>query len=332
VPDQSGLSVQVSLGLTSAQVQQLSKKNGGTGMSTKQATAVSQGSIFLDIKTGHGEKLSSAQAKTDADNSYDFGLQIGSDMPLELRYVHQNLYLRAQLSTLLSDVGSSTKASSIQSSLQQADQFVPGLNALGQGNWVEVSHASLQSLSGLLKQYSSSLGASGAAVNPSQYEAVYGKLAQDVSAALKANSTVQNEGTSNGRTKYEATLKVQPFLTQVGPALQTDLGSLPGVGSEFSGALNKAKTQIPADQTAVADLFVQNSKLQEIDVDVNQFTSASDKAPFPVPVKAVFGSPPSISVPSGATQLDLSKLPTLLSGLMGSLGGSNAGGSSSSSS
>src|SRR5262249_30767910 len=149
LPDQSSLSVRVSLGLTEAQVQQLASKEGGSGMSATQAKALSQGSIFFDIQTGHGEKLSSAQTQTDSANKYDFGLQIGSDVPIEVRYLDQNLYVRAQVSELLSDVGSSTNADSVQSSLQQADQFVPGLAALGKGDWVEVSHASLQSLSGL---------------------------------------------------------------------------------------------------------------------------------------------------------------------------------------
>ena len=317
--------------LSPAQVQQLAKKSNPSGMTDAEANALSNGSIFFNIQTGHGEKLSSAEAKTDSANSYEFGLDVGSDTLIDVRYVDQNLYVQAQLSTLLTDVGSSTKDSSIQGTLQQADQVVPGLAALGEGKPVEISHASLNSLSGLLKQYASSLGSGGAAVNPSQYEAVYGQLAHDVTTALKANSTLVNAGTSGGRTDYKATVNVQGFLNQVGPALQTDLASVPGVGGDLAKGLSQAKSQIPANQTAVADLFVENGTLQEIDVDLNQFASAADKAPFPVPVKVAFGTPPSISAPSGATQVDLSKLPTLLGGLMGGLGGSDTGSGTSSS-
>jgi hypothetical protein len=333
IGDQSSLSVRVSLGLTAAQIQQLSQRNGGTGITTAQADALSSGSIFFNVKTGGGEPLSSTQAQTDTANSYDLGVQTGSDTPLiEVRYVEQNLYVQAQLDKLLADFGSSAQASSIDHTLQQADQVVPGLAALAQGNWVEVSQASLQSLSGLLNQYASSSGSGGAAINPSQLGTEYGELASDVLAALQANSVTQPAGTTpDGRTHETATLNVHNFLTAVGPELKSDLASIPGVGSNISDQLNQAESKIPANQTVMADLYLQNNTLQEIDVDLNQFASASDKAPFAVPVKAVFGTSPSISPPSNPTPLDLSKLPTLLGGLMGGQGGSSSTSSSGSS-
>src|SRR5581483_1141419 len=57
ISDQSSISVRISLGLTPSQIQQLSKKDGSQGMTSAQANALSQGSIFFDVQTGHGEKL-----------------------------------------------------------------------------------------------------------------------------------------------------------------------------------------------------------------------------------------------------------------------------------
>jgi hypothetical protein len=322
---QSSLGARFSLGITAAQAQQISAKS-GSSITAAEAKALSEGSFFFDIQTGNGEALDSKQVATDTKTAFDIGLQLGSDAPIEVRYVDQNLYVRAQIGTLLSDVGQNpASASSFQSGLSKLDTYVPGLGALGQGQWVEATHASLHQLGTLLKQYESSLGAS--QPSASQLQALSPKLRKDFDTSFQATSTYQNLGTSNGRTEYGLTLQVHNFLTQFGPELQTDLSSLPlGVGNTYGGDVSKAAAKVPVGQTAVLDLYVSNSKLDEADLDLNQFASAKDKMSFPVPLRVALSSPPQITAPSGATPLDLSKLPALIQQIVGSrLGGTSSG-------
>lgn len=315
---QSSLSVTFSVGLTKQQVEQLSSKGGGTPATPAEAQAVSEGSIYLAAQTGHGEALDSAQAATDTTNSYEIGLRIGSDTPFEVVYTSQNLYARVDAAQLLSDVGQDpAKASAFDSALSQAAVYVPGLDALAKGQWVELSHASLHTLGELLKQQGAASGSS--TPTSSEVSAAIQKLRSAFGSSLMAATTFADVGSTGGRTEYKATLDVHSFLSSFGPTLESDLAAIPVTGSKLSSSvkqgLSRAESKIPANQTAVADLYVSGGKLQEADVDLNQF-AGKDKASFPVPVKAVFAAPPTISAPSGATMLDLSNLPKLFQGLM----------------
>lgn len=314
---ESSLEARFSLAITADQVQQIGSKS-GSSVTTAEAKALSEGSLFFEVQTGNGEAIDSSQLATDSKTAFDFGLQIGSDTPIEIRYVDQNLYVHAQLSTLLTDVGQSpSSAARFGATLSKLDTYVPGLGALGQGKWVEATQASLQQLGTLLKQYESSLGSS--QPSSSQLKALSPKLRKDFSTAFQANSTYQDLGTTSGRTEYGLTLQVHNFLAQFGPALQTDLGTLPlGVGTTYGSAISKATAKVPAGQTAVVDLFVSGGKLDEADLDLNQFAPAGKKMSFAVPLRIALSSPPQITAPSGATQLDLSKLPNLIQQLAGS--------------
>jgi hypothetical protein len=144
--------------------------------------------------------------------------------------------------------------------------------------------------------------------------------------SIKDHSTYQNEGTQNGQTEYGVTVNVHGFIDQFAPALQKDLNMVPGgFGTKASSALKQREAKIPATQTVVFHLFVQDNKVNEVDLDVNQF-AGKDKMPFPVPVKLNISTPPTpIAAPAGATPLDLSRLPQLIGNLFSSLGkGSSA--------
>lgn len=303
---QPAIEVRLSLGVTAAQAQQLSKSSG------PKAGALSQGTLFLVAASGHGENLDSSQAATDTSDSFDLGLQLPSGTPVELRYVGQALYLKADLPSLYRAMGQSpTRAQQFQNTLDQADTYVPGLKALGQGQWVEASQQSLQSLNAILKQYlggSASIDVSG----------TLQKLLQQVQTSLLDNATFQNLGNQGGRTEYAMTVKVRSFLNQLLPAVQNDVNGLipAGLGSRLTTPLGQEAGKVPARQTAVADLYVSGDKLQEADVDLTQFAGAH-RPSFPVPLKAVFSTPSAVKAPAGAVPIDLSKLPSLLQGLMG---------------
>ena len=322
--DQSSVEMVFSLGLTAAQIQQLGGSSsggsgsGGSGPTAAEAQAISSGSIFITASTGHGEGLTSTAAQTDSQRSFDMGLTIGSDTPFEVRYVDQNLYLRAQIQKLLSDVGqSSTSASKFTSEVNSLNSFVPGLSSLAAGDWVEISHASLDSLGSTLKQAAGS-GSSVPSISVSQMV----KLAGQLVGALKTNSTFTSLGSSGGRDEYSMTLNVSGFASNALSILQTFYSSIPVVGSKIGSTLSQAQSKIPAGLSAVTDLYVSGSRLSEADLDANQF---KHKYSFAIPVKVVFSSPGAPSSPSGATALDLSKLPSLLGNLLGGLGKTSAG-------
>lgn len=306
---QSNVKMVLSLPITADQAKQLSAKSGDAPMSDQEATALTTGTVFLNVATGGGEPLNSAQAQTDPKNSLDLGLTIGNDTPLELIYVDQNLYARAQLQQLLTDVGQDpSKVSQFTDELNSLNSYVPGISELGKGNWVELTHAGLQSLSPLVKQLESSAGMP---VDQGTLRADITKLGSEAVADLKANSTF----TSTGGGKYTVTVNVPGFVNAVKPQVQSTLGSIPSLGSRIASGLN-APTSIPAGQTAVVNLSVSDDKLSQAEVDLNQF-AGKNKMDFAVPLRIVFSSPGAPTAPSGATALDVSKLPALLGSLLG---------------
>lgn len=319
----SSLNVSVSLGITSAQAQELSKKS-GSSMTKAEADALSSGSVFFATQTGKGEALDSQQALTDSANAYDFGLQFGTQKPFEIRYLSQNLYVRADLDQLLADVGQDpSKAANVKKTLAQINTAVPGISDLGTTKWVELSSSSLKTVSSLLKTLEASQ--SGAQPNTSQIQSAMVKLPADAISALKANSTYTSLGTKDGRSEYALTVNVHGFLARFGPELQSDLKSIPVIGSKVDTNLTKLQDKVPANQTAIADLYTSGGKLSEVSVDVNQF-AGKDKVSFAVPLEAKFTGPPAISVPTGATNLDLSKLPQLLQQIAGGVAQHGSGG------
>jgi hypothetical protein len=306
---QSDISLTVSLGVSADQLQQIDHT-----ISSAEAQAISTGSLFLYVQSGHGEALNSTQFRTDADNRVALGLHIGSSTPIELRYVGQNLYIHADVAGLAKILGAPPGTGT---------QFINELHAAGQyaqGKWVEISQASLAQLGAMLKQSSGTGGST--APDQSQIVTAIGKLRDDLVTAFKNNATYKDMGTTNGVTHYQATLQVRDFVQQAGSALSNDLGALPGasmITGKLGDSIGKAASNISATQTAIIDLYVQNDTAQEISVDLNQF-AGKDKVSFQVPLKVVFGSSPTITAPAGATPLDLSELLQLLGGLAGQAG------------
>lgn len=316
---QSSIEVGLSLPITPDQVQQLQRTSGDGALSAAAAKALSGGSIFVVEQTGHGEPLDSPSAATDTSSSYDLGLRIGSDTPVEVRYVAQTLFLHLQLAQLLSDVGENPSATipKFDQGLNQANQYVPGLSSLGEGQWVEVSHSSLQALDALLKKAESSSG-SGSMPTPSQLVPAITKFRSQAVAALEQDSIVSSLGTTGGRTGYSVTFEIRQFLTQIEPAIQTFLSSLGPAASTATSQLHSSWSQleakVPSGQTAVADLYTSSGHLVQASVDLNQFAGAQ-KVGFPVPLTFSFGSPPVLSAPTNSAALDLSRVASLLGSL-----------------
>jgi hypothetical protein len=321
---QSSLEIAFSVGLSQAQLEQL-KDNTGKAPTPAEAKALSSGHFFLTFASGHGEALDSSQLRSDQQNSFDIGLAIGSDTPLELRVVNQSLFVRAQIQQLLTDVGQPpAQASKFTGELNQLNSFVPGLSSLAQGNWVEVNRASLQSLGAQLKQ---AAGSSASTPPPSAFAAQASRTFGNLLAAMTANSTFSNLGNSGGRSEFSMTLNVSNFLRAAVSDLQAFYTEVPVFGSKIAGSLGNATSSVPPGVSAVVDLFVSGNKLQEADLDANQF---KHQLSGPLPLRATFSSPGAPAAPSGATNLDLSRLPALLGNLLKGFGASSSSSSSAS--
>ena len=319
VGSQSSIELSLSLPITAAQAEQL-EGSSGSGPTPAEAKALTTGRIFFTFATGGGEAIDSKQARTDHKNAFDIGLSFGNDTPLELRYVDQNLYLHAEVQKLLSDVGRPVSdAAKFDTTLQQLNSYVPGVGALAQGKWVELSHSSLQPLAAQLGQAESSVPGGG--IKSAQFQTRILELRTQLLAAAQANSTVASLGTQNGRHEYAVTVDVSSMLNTVLPEIDSTLSSIPGFSSQASSAFAKARSAIPATKAAVIDLYVAHNQLSQADLDLNQF--AKQKESFAVPLQLAISSPGAPPAPSGATNLDLSKLPSLLGGLIGSLGHSS---------
>ena len=61
---QPGVKLTISLDVTSDQVAQMQKTDGGKGVTKALASAISSTSVVIDVHTGHGESLRQAASKT----------------------------------------------------------------------------------------------------------------------------------------------------------------------------------------------------------------------------------------------------------------------------
>ena len=314
---QSNIGISLSLPISPSQAEQLKGSNGSSGPTPAEAKALTDSTLFFTEATGHGEAFDSTQAQTDPQDSFDFGWTSGGSTPVEIRYVGQNLYVKIEVKQVLTTIGQNpAKASQLTNEASSLNAEIPGIAAVAQGNWGEISHAGLMSLGAALQQAAGSKSANAATV-----QSDIAQLRTEVLAALKADSTISSLGSSNGRSEYAVTVQVAKLVDTLGPQLESTLQNLPGVGTKIGNSINHAKLGIPAGQTAVVDVYVEGGKLNEADLDINQFMH---KYSFAVPLRIQFSAPGTPAAPSGATNVDVSKVPGLLAQLLGGLGGSSS--------
>ncbi len=316
---QSSIKATFSIPVTASQAAQLASMGPTKAPNTGFATALSTGSVFFAEQTGKGESLDSTTASSDTGNSYDFGVTFGSNTPLEIRYVGQSLYLHLQASTLMTDLGQpASKATSIDNELLKLNADVPGLSALANGGWVEISHTTLGPLLSELKGFAS-LGAGSTSSSSSNVGSTLLGLRTNILAAIKANSTVTSlsPGSTGGRQEYAVNVKAQPVAASLNTALNSAGALIPSIGNKLGG-LSKSLASVPSNFVVTIDAYTSSGKLSEADLNLDQFATKT-KPSLPVPLRMTV-STATISAPSGATQLDLSKLPSMLGGVISKLG------------
>jgi hypothetical protein len=308
---QSSVEARFSIAVKATQASDLAGKTGNTSPAAAMGKALSTGSVFFAEQSGNGEPLDSKTAASDSANSYDFGISFGSTTPLEVRYVGQALYLHLQPSALEADLGEpASSAASLNSDLNKLNADLPGLATLASGGWVEVSKSALSPLIADLK----SLGTSSSSAGPAKSISDLVNLRTSVLAAIKANSTVTSIGSTGGRQEYAVAVKARALASSIDTALNGASDVVPSVGNKL-GSLSKSLASIPANLVVTIDAYTSAGKLVEADVDLDQFL-ATNKPSFPVPLRMTVTST-TITAPSKATELNLSKLPSLVGGLLG---------------
>lgn len=308
----SNVQVSVSLPVSAGTLQRFADEDGAK-MTIGEATALTSGSLFLNVATGSKEPLDSPQAVTDSGDGLDAGLTVGGRTLLEARYVGRNLYLRVKPDQLLTDTGQSAASARAEATrftdlLGSLETYVPGIDKLGAGGWVEVTSQDLQALGSLLQQIRSSSGA-----GPATLRTGISALGKDLLGALQSDSTVSGPTSSSKGSEYQMTVRVDKVLAAVRPEIETLLGRIPVLGSQISGRFGKLR--VPNGQTMVIDAYVSNGTLTEADIDLSQF-SARKGGPS-IPLRMSFTSPGTPVAPtSGVTQLNLSNLPGLIGHLL----------------
>jgi hypothetical protein len=284
-------------------------KHEGKGLTPQAATGPSRAAIVINVYPGHGESISSAQFAKDTDNQFDFALQAGNTVPVEIRDLAGVLYARADLGTLQSQFGGDPSTiQQFQTELNKANTFVPGLSNLASGRWVS---ADLRSLSTVLPQASSAP------------QAIAASVVNDLRSAFNSNSKSTVVRQQGGRTEYQVTVQARSLVQALLGKLPGDISNaagnvpLPGAGNlsgEVTNALKQALSQMPANQKIVADVWVKGNTAQEIDANLNQFDNPSGS---PVPLQILLGPGTDVGPPAHAAPLDFSRISGLLGGLMG---------------
>lgn len=308
----SNVQVRLSLPVPASTFQRFADDNGAK-MTIGEATALTSDSLFVNVATGGKEPLDSPQAPTDRGDALDAGLDAGGQTPLEVRYVGRSLYLRVNLGHLLTAAGRSASSARAEATrfadlLASLKTYVPGIEQLGAGSWVEVTSRDLQTLSPLLQQTRPSSGA-----GPATRQTDMVTLGKDLLAALRSDSTIAGPTSTAKGSEYRMTVRVDKVLAAVEPEIRTMLATIPVLGSQISSRL--AKLRVPNGQTAVMDAYISSGNLTEVDIDLSQFSAR--KGEPPVPLRMAFTSPGAPVAPtSGVTHLNLSNLPGLIGHLL----------------
>ena len=239
---QSGVVLHISLGVTGTQLQQLAGKDGSSRLTAKAATDLAATSIVVDLNTGNGQALNK-QAGTDPTEQFGLAVNVGTvkpasdDSPVELRYVDQTFYVRADLPTLLKDLDQNPSAASgFQKAVtsQAANNYVPGLATLGQGGWVSVPASALTGLlqglgSGRLVEHVD-VGAAAVAPAPERLQ--------------RATPSTPEPAPAEDARITRRRCKLKPFVEDVERLLPASLGSIPGassVGKQINSAVGKMR-------------------------------------------------------------------------------------------
>lgn len=176
--------------------------------------------------------------------------RIGQVAP-QLVGVGDRLYGRIRLQGLLWDwrAPAGTLARVRRSLLRET---LPGITALGRGEWVSVDPAQLES--------------------PTTLQSQGDRVVTAMREALESATRFQLIRASAGRGEYEPTVVARAFLSRLSAALKGVAN--PAGGPQFGAVIHGMVRGVPAGTTVVVHLLVLDGRLSEVRVDLGQWSRA----------------------------------------------------------
>jgi len=250
--------------------------------------------------------LSFQKGSTPSTGSGELDLKLnGEDRAVDVIISKHILYAKADVKGIGSATGANTSKLTTQAGALAAE--IPAINDLLAGKYVSLD---LNSVSGLLKQVAGA-GASGSTTT-SVPASELKQIEAQVRAALLTNSQITKVGSDSVGDHYQVVVQGKQLVQ----SLSGSVSQLAGPLASQLGSVNKDVNKVPAKPVTV-DTWVSGGKLKQIEVDLRQFHQGAGGPSNPVGIKVAVSDSGSVSVPSGATPVDLTKVAGLLGGLLG---------------
>jgi len=177
----------------------------------------------------------------------------------------------------------------VRRSLLRENKTVPGITALGRGEWVSVDPAQLES--------------------PTTLQSQGDRVVTAMREALESATRFQLIRASAGRGEYEATVVARAFLTRLSTALKGVTN--PAGGPPFGAVIHGMVRGVPAGTTVVVHLLVLDGRLSEVRVDLGQWSRAP-RPTLPLVLRISPAGP--VTAPAHSVAIDVTPLAKQLKG------------------
>ena len=228
------------------------------------------------------------------------------DHAVELRYVDQKLYARADVAGLAKLFGASPDEVGQTLRALAAEDGFGFLAAAAEGRWIS---ADLSTMSGLFKGLEEQLlGGTGGSIpvpttDPAAVQSQFQALKDAFGKALSEDVTI-NELESDGvGDHYLATVgSLRTFYAKVRPVLEQQLGELP-----YADGLPPASA-VP-DKPASLDVWIKSGRVSRLELELAQFAAAPPAGAGRVALRLDIASEAAaVTAPSDAVGIDLAAL------------------------
>jgi hypothetical protein len=285
--------VTMSLGVTPAQVATIARVDKGSAVPAPVAAGIAHTSVVFDLRDAGGRPLDQVSATRAVGDRTSLALRVDGGVPVQVRTIGHELFARVDIPALFGDYGQSqARARRLQAGIEAANRVIPGARALGEGDWVDLDLAAtaedLRRLAGRDLPTGDAAAAQGLRT-----------LLPAVRRAFSHHATFTNSGDHGGRTEYTVKVASRAFLEELLGAARRALGVDPALRRLTQDL--PTTVRIPASQRTVLEVWVQHNRVEEIDIDLNQF---SHTLSFPVPLRIVIGASTPVGVPTGATTIN----------------------------
>ncbi|HWS35629.1 MAG TPA: hypothetical protein VN408_23175 [Actinoplanes sp.] len=245
-----------------------------------------------------------------ADDKALFNATIDGVTGAEVRVVDQVGYLKVPVNDLVTKFGG-TQADIDE--VKQGADAVPGLDTLLGGGWVSVDYKELTKLAE---------GTTGVApsVDPAQTEALATELKTSATNLLESAEVVRDTQDKTHLVATTSTVKAWTEAKRFIDAYAKIAGE--STGELVKSSLGEAMKTAPADKPIVLDLWVDNGEFKAFEINFLQFVEGNTGR---ATARIEIADGADITVPDGATKLDMTKIFEAISGAAGGATGAGTG-------